>query len=207
MRTYRMPLKNAQIESIQAEIAQGKLVVVPTDTVYGIGANPFDRVAVERLLTAKKRGRDFPSPVLLGEKAQLEGLVRELPESALKLISQFWPGALTLILPAKEIFGWDLEETKGTVALRIPAHGDLCDLLKEIGPLAVTSANLHGMPPAINVTQAQTYFHDEVAIYCDSGETSGLIPSTIVAVEKDEKIKIIREGAISAREIDDFLLR
>jgi len=144
-----------------------ELVVLPTDTVYGIGANAFNPKAVEALLEAKGRDRTSPPPVLIPKVETLSALAADLPLVANQLASAFWPGALTMVLKAQRSLEWDLGETKGTVALRVPDHKITLALLEDVGPLAVSSANLTGEPAAVNVQQAVDYFGDKVSVYLD----------------------------------------
>lgn len=196
----RTPLSKQDITILKSLIAAGKLLVVPTDTVYGIAADPFTASAVDRLLTAKGRGRDFPSPVLVSSISQADALVPEIPPLARMFMERFWPGALTVVLPARSDLPLDLGVTGGTVALRQPDQSDLLQLLQENGPLAVTSANLHGLPPAQTVRQAQDYFSDKVAEYIDAGPSQIGEPSTIVKVEEAE-YSVLRSGAIPPRQL------
>lgn len=196
----RTPLSKQDITSLKSLIAAGKLLVVPTDTVYGIAADPFSASAVDRLLTAKGRGRDFPSPVLVSSISQAGALVPEIPALARMFMERFWPGALTVVLPARKDLPLDLGVTGGTVALRQPDQSDLLQLLQENGPLAVTSANLHGLPPAQTVRQAQEYFFDKVAEYIDAGPSQIGEPSTIVKVE-EAGYSVLRSGAIPPRQL------
>ena len=140
----------------------GGLVILPTDTVYGIGCNAADAAAVERLLAAKGRGRQMPPPVLVADPDDLIGLVAQVPEAARALMEAFWPGALTLILEADETLTWDLGETGGTLAVRMPAHELTLNLLRRSGPLAVTSANPTGAPPATDAASARAAFPGRV---------------------------------------------
>ena len=163
----------------------GRLVVLPTDTLYGLGCDAFDNDAVARLLAAKGRGRQMPPPVLVSDISQLDGVVANIPTPARALMEAYWPGALTLILPAHPDLSWDLGETGGTVAVRQPNYPLTLQLLSQTGPLAVTSANLTGQPPATDATQARTYFGPQIdsgEIYLlDDGATPGPVPSTIVS--------------------------
>ena len=142
------------IEAAVAAVRRGELIVMPTDTVYGIAADPFSPHAVDRLLTAKGRGREKPSGVLFGSWADLSHLTRPLSPAARALAETFWPGALSLILPQAPELGWDLGETGGTVALRMPLHPVALELLERTGPLAVSSANTTGDPAALSATCA-----------------------------------------------------
>lgn len=194
--------REVAIAKAQEVIARGDLVVLPTDTVYGLGADPFSPGAVDRLLTAKGRGRDKPSPVLVGSVADAAKLAEVIPDAARALMEKFWPGALTIVLPAKPTIGWDLGETNGTVALRMPDDEFTLSLLGSVGPLAVSSANLTAAHPAANVDQAKEQLGEKVALYVDGGQCGGGEPSTIVIV--GEKLKIVRHGAIPDSEIARF---
>lgn len=185
-------------------IGRGDLVVVPTDTVYGLAADAFNPEAVQRLLDAKGRTRQSPPPVLLPGIPTLDALAESVPDEARALVAEFWPGALTIILPARQSLSWDLGETRGTVALRMPDHRLALELLSETGPLAVSSANLTGEPPATSAADAERMLGDSVAVYLDGGP-AGTVPSTIVDATglstPEGKLRIVREGAIHADDI------
>ncbi len=136
-------------------IGRGELVVIPTDTVYGVAADAFDAAAVARLLEAKGRERTSPPPVLIPGIPTLDALASEVPEPVRQLVAEFWPGGLTVILHAQPSLQWDLGETRGTVALRMPANPIALELLSETGPLAVSSANLSGQPSATTAADAE----------------------------------------------------
>ncbi|MGZ0711282.1 L-threonylcarbamoyladenylate synthase (plasmid) [Coraliomargarita sp. W4R53] len=191
-------------------IGRGELVVIPTDTVYGVAANAFDAAAVQRLLDAKGRGRQSPPPVLVAGLTTLRALVAEVPEAVERLVEQFWPGGLTIVLPAQPSLSWDLGETRGTVAVRMPAHRIALELLEETGPLAVSSANLTGKSAAITAEEAQDMLGDSVAAYLSDGISTTGVASTIVdatgLVGTDEKIvRVLREGAISREQLREVL--
>ena len=137
-----------------AALKKGELAVLPTDTVYGVAADAFSPAAVERLLAAKGRGRDMPVPVLVGAKTGLDGLADHVTDDMRALVEAFWPGALTLIVPAAPSLAWDLGETRGTVAVRMPHHPVALEVLETTGPLAVSSANRTGEPPPTTAEQA-----------------------------------------------------
>jgi tRNA threonylcarbamoyl adenosine modification protein (Sua5/YciO/YrdC/YwlC family) len=145
------PAYRAAVDAIEA----GDLVVLPTDTVYGIAADAFKADAVQRLLDAKGRGRDMPPPVLISVVESLDALATDVPETGRKLCQEFWPGPLTVICHAQTSLMWDLGETHGTVALRVPDHENTRELLSRTGPLAVSSANLSGQPAALDVYDAE----------------------------------------------------
>ncbi|MET0297393.1 MAG: L-threonylcarbamoyladenylate synthase, partial [Microbacterium sp.] len=161
-------------------IARGELVVLPTDTVYGVAADAFDAAAVQRLLDAKGRGRQSPPPVLVSGVNTLRALVADLPEPVERLVEEFWPGGLTIVLPAQPSLTWDLGETHGTVAVRMPANRFALELLEETGPLAVSSANLTGKSAAVLIHEAQDMLGDSVSVYLDGGPSATGVSSTIV---------------------------
>lgn len=170
--------------------------MLPTDTVYGIGANAFNADAVARLLAAKGRGRQSPPPVLIPSIRTVDGLGRDVPDAARALMEKFWPGALTVIVHAQLSLAWDLGDTRGTVALRIPDHGAALALLGRTGPLAVSSANRTGQPAATNVRDAQEQLGESVAVYLDAGDAPGQTASTIVDATDPAGLRVVREGAI-----------
>jgi tRNA threonylcarbamoyl adenosine modification protein (Sua5/YciO/YrdC/YwlC family) len=189
-------------------------VVVPTDTVYGLACDAFSHEGVTKLLAAKGRNRQAPPPVLIGNAAALEGLAQDIPQLAHKLAETFWPGALTMILKAQPSLTWDLGETKGTVALRMPDHKIALALLQETGPLAVSSANLTGEPAAITCQQAEIALGAKVKVYLDGGASPKGEASTIVDMtslvdtvsESGEivttgKVRIVRRGALSQQKL------
>ncbi|HEY2287840.1 MAG TPA: L-threonylcarbamoyladenylate synthase [Streptosporangiaceae bacterium] len=177
-------------------VLSGELVVLPTDTVYGVGADAFSPAAVTRLLTAKGRGRDMPPPVLVGSVRAASALVEDLGEWGQQLIDEFWPGGLTIVCRAQRTLNWDLGDAKGTVAVRMPEDPVTLDLLKETGPMAVTSANLTGQPAATTAGQAREQLGDAIAVYLDGGPSAGGQASTIVDLTGDVP-RMLRQGAIS----------
>ena len=182
-------------------IGRAGLIVLPTDTVYGIGADAFSAFAVNALLEAKGRGRQSPPPVLIPSLDTLRALTSNPPAVAFKLAEKFWPGALTLILHAQPSLSWDLGETKGTVALRIPNDEVTLALLKEVGPLAVSSANLTGEPAANNIDEAENYFGKKVGVYLDGGASKSSKPSTILDLTDDGFVKVVRIGVLTLAQI------
>jgi tRNA threonylcarbamoyl adenosine modification protein (Sua5/YciO/YrdC/YwlC family) len=183
-----------------AAIQAGELVVIPTDTVYGIGADAFTPSAVNALLDAKGRGRDVPVPVLVGSVRAASALVEELGTYGQDLIDTFWPGPLTLICRAGRSLNWDLGDTKGTVAIRMPLHSVALELLKETGPMAVSSANRTGAPPATTAAEAEGQLGESVAVYLDAGPCADNIPSTIVDLTTAVP-RVLRQGAISVEKL------
>jgi L-threonylcarbamoyladenylate synthase len=187
-----------------AAVRRGELVVLPTDTVYGIGADAFSREAVGDLLAAKGRGRGMPSPVLVGSPNTLHGLVTDFSEQAWELVDAFWPGALTLVAKHQPSLTWDLGETHGTVAVRMPLHPVAIELLTEFGPMAVSSANLTGHPAPQDCDAAQEMLGDSVSVYLDGGPTPADVPSSIVDVTGKVPV-LLRAGAISAEQLREVV--
>ena len=182
-------------------LTSGQLVVLPTDTVYGIGADAFDSVAINDLLKAKGRGRDMPVPVLVGSWTTIEGLVTSVAQRTWDLIEAFWPGGLTLVVEHAPSLNWDLGDTRGTVAVRMPLHPVAIELLEVTGPLGVSSANRSGQPAAMDAADAEAQLGDSVAVYLDAGPVpSNGLASTIVDVT-GEVPKILRTGAITADDL------
>lgn len=182
------------------ELRDGHLLVVPTDTVYGIGCDAANPRAVTALLAAKGRGKQMPPPVLVSSWQDCERLCVDIPEAARNLAHAFWPGGLTIILCARPDLGWDLGLTGGTLALRMPNQETLLRILSDFGPLAVTSANLTGLPPATTVTQAAAYFGNKVGAYLDGGPTAGSTASSIVDFAHGSA-REIRRGTIDLEQL------
>jgi tRNA threonylcarbamoyl adenosine modification protein (Sua5/YciO/YrdC/YwlC family) len=195
------------MRSARAAIGRGELIVIPTDTVYGVAADAFSPAAVQRLLDAKGRDRTAPPPVLVPGIPTLDALAEFVPDEVPALVAKFWPGGLTVVLRARPTLDWDLGETRGTVAVRMPSDRIALELLAETGPLAVSSANRTGEPAAMTATAAQQQLGDSVAVYLEAGEAGVAYPdaaagtgSTIVdatALEHPEgKLRILRHGVI-----------
>lgn len=192
------------LSSAAGALRAGRLVVTPTDTVYGLAADAFDPDAVNQLLSAKRRGPDMPVPVLVGSWETIDGLVVSTPAAARDLIRAFWPGGLSLVVHQAPSLGWKLGHTRGTVMLRMPLHPVAIELLREVGPLAVSSANVSGQPPATTVDQAREQLGDSVAVYLDGGPCSIGEPSTIVDLSGPGP-RILREGAVTAERVGEVL--
>lgn len=186
-------------------IAKGQLVVMPTDTVYGVAADAFSPEAVRLLLEAKGRGIQSPPPVLIPSLSALYALATNIPEPIVELAEKFWPGGLTIVLDAQPSLAWDLGETFGTVALRMPNNPIALELLAETGPLAVSSANLTGNPAARSAHDAYIQLGARVEIYLEAGQTPSEVSSTIIdatALSRGlGKVKILREGAVLSTEL------
>jgi tRNA threonylcarbamoyl adenosine modification protein (Sua5/YciO/YrdC/YwlC family) len=187
-----------------AAVRRGEVVVLPTDTVYGVGADAFAPDAVAAVLVAKGRGRDMPPPVLVPSPRTVDGLATNVPAYARDLIEAFWPGPLTLVLRAQSSLMWDLGETNGTVALRMPKDDIALRLLDEVGPMAVTSANVSGQPPANTVLDAAAQLGSAVSVYLDAGPTAGGLASTILDCTGEAPV-VLRAGAVSAGQVQEVL--
>ena len=183
-----------------AAVRSGRLVVMPTDTVYGIGADAFDSGAVASLLAAKGRGRDMPVGVLVGSWHTIEGLVYAVPGNARELIRAFWPGALSLVVRQAPSLQWDLGDARGTVMLRMPLHPVAIELLRQTGPMAVSSANVSGQPPATTAEDAQRQLGDLVDVYLDAGPSQQQAASTIVDLTTATP-RLLREGPVTAADV------
>lgn len=192
--------REASLARAAEVVRAGKVVVLPTDTVYGVGADAFDVVAVAMVLAAKHRGREMPPPVLVPNPRTVDGLATDVPMYARILMRQFWPGPLTLVVRAQPSLQWDLGETNGTVALRMPDDEIALELLAEVGPMAVTSANVTGHPAATTAQEALDQLGGAVAAYLDGGPRTGGAPSTILDCTGEEPV-VLRLGALSAEEI------
>ncbi|WP_424447386.1 L-threonylcarbamoyladenylate synthase [Microbacterium arborescens] len=191
-------------------IGRGDLIVLPTDTVYGIAADAFSASAVAKLLAAKGRGRQSPPPVLVAGISTMRALVAEVPEPVERLVEAFWPGGLTIVLPAQPSLSWDLGETRGTVAVRMPADRFALELLEECGPLAVSSANLTKMSAAVSIDDAVGMLGESVSVYLDGGPAATGIASTIVDATTligtdPAPVRVLREGAVSREALRDVL--
>jgi L-threonylcarbamoyladenylate synthase len=196
--------RESGLEAAAGAIRSSRLVVFPTDTVYGIGCDAFDPVGVNALFEAKSRGRNMPLSVLVGSWSTIDGLVLSVPSRARDLIEAFWPGGLSIVLPHAPSLAWDLGDTKGTVSVRMPLHPVILELLRETGPIAQSSANRSGRPPATTVEQAREQMGDAVSVYLDGGPSTDAVASTIIDLTSDEP-RLLREGAVSAQQLAEVL--
>jgi len=185
-------------------VRAGELVVIPTDTVYGIGCDAFSMSAVHALLAAKGRGPDMPVGVLVGSWSTIDGLALSVPYQARQLIEAFWPGDLSIVVHHAPSLSWDLGRTGGTVMVRMPLHPVAIELLRDTGPMAVSSANRSGQPPAATVDEARDQLGDSVRVYLDGGPSGEPVPSTIVDLTGDEPV-VLREGAVPITAVSDVL--
>lgn len=204
----------AGMRNARQAIGRGDLIVIPTDTVYGLAADAFSPTAVQRLLDAKGRGRNQPPPVLIGSKETLTALAESVPEPVQRLVDAFWPGGLTIVLPAQPSLVWDLGETQGTVAVRMPEGRVVLELLAETGPLAVSSANLTGRDAAISALDAEKMLGDSVAVYLADGMSKNGIASTIVdatslvrrgADDGEGVVRVLRHGVVTREQLHEVL--
>ncbi|SFR98218.1 translation factor SUA5 [Agrococcus baldri] len=196
----------AGIRAARTAIAAGRCIVMPTDTVYGIAADAFSHQAVAGLLAAKGRDRGFPPPVLVADRHMAAALAERIPAEIEPLLDAHWPGPLTVIVRAQSSLAWDLGDTGGTVALRVPDHPIAIGLLQETGPLAVSSANLHGMPAPTEAAAAAEMLGESVALVLDAGTVGGQAPgqqpaganngSTILDCSSEGVFRIVRQGVL-----------
>ena len=205
MTTYDVT-QDAAVGVVQAVAAlqRGDLVVLPTDTVYGVAADAFSPSAVERLLAAKGRGRDMPVPVLVGDARGLHGLADHVTEQMQALVEAHWPGPLTIIVPAAPSLVWDLGDTRGTVAVRMPQHPVALDVLSSTGPLAVSSANRTGHPPPATADEAERQLGAAVSVYLEAGSSGDAVASTIVDLTGGRPV-VRRAGALPVEVLRDVL--
>jgi tRNA threonylcarbamoyl adenosine modification protein (Sua5/YciO/YrdC/YwlC family) len=183
------------LEEAAAAVRSGELVVLPTDTVYGVGADAFLPSAIDALLAAKGRDRSMPVPVLVSSPAMLDALVDQMPAPATALSEKFWPGALTLVVRHTAHLVWDLGDSRGTVAVRMPADELAQDLISRTGPLAVSSANRTGHDAATTAMAARLQLGASVSVYLDGGSSGGSVASTIIDVT-GERPRVLRAGAL-----------
>ncbi|HEX4688084.1 MAG TPA: L-threonylcarbamoyladenylate synthase [Nocardioides sp.] len=196
--------REAAIEAAAVAVQRGGLVVLPTDTVYGIGADAFDHAAVQALLDAKGRGREMPPPVLISAATTLAALATNVQSYVEALTEAFWPGPLTLVCEQQPSLTWDLGETRGTVAIRMPDHEVALALLERTGPLAVSSANLSGLPAATEAAAAQGMLGESVEVVLDGGPSPKGEASTILDVRASQP-RLLRLGAVSVAELNDVI--
>ncbi len=188
--------REAGIAAAVTAVQHGGLVVLPTDTVYGIGGDAFTPSSVTALLAAKGRGRNMPPPVLVGSVRAAAALTESLGAFGQDLLDEFWPGPLTLVFRATPTLKWDLGDTLGTVAVRMPLHPVALDLLRRTGPMAVSSANRHGSAAATTAEEAESQLGDAVSVYLDGGPCADSVPSTILDLTGTVP-RMLRAGALS----------
>ncbi|MGH3442567.1 MAG: L-threonylcarbamoyladenylate synthase [Nitriliruptorales bacterium] len=192
--------RDEAVARVAQALQSGELVVLPTDTVYGVAADAFQKAATRRIFAVKRRSRRFPLPVLVRSPKQLPGIVSELTEEAERLVAAYWPGPLTLVIPVAAELSWDIGDNEGTVAVRMPLDDVTLEVIRAVGPLAVTSANRSGEPPAKTAATARAALGDDVAVYLDDGPRREQRPSTIVDLTRGEPL-LIRDGDIPPDEV------
>ena len=196
--------REAAISAAARALRGGEVVVIPTDTVYGVAADAFDPAAVRKLLAAKGRGREMPPPVLVSAAATVDALASDIPDWARALFVEFWPGPMTVVLHQQSSLQWDLGETRGTVAVRVPDHPLALEILGRTGPLAVSSANKTGRPAALDADAAEEMLGADVEAIVDGGTAPGGEASTILDATAAEP-RLLRLGALSVEKIDAVL--
>jgi len=190
----------AAVEAVKS----GELVVLPTDTVYGIGADAFTPHAINSLHFARNADSRVPPPVLVGSRHTLDGLVYSVPAAARELADAFWPGALTIMVEHSPSLQWDLGDTGGVVGIRMPLHPVALEVLREVGPMAVTTANKVGGPAPRTAEEAKEQLQYAVRVYLEAGPAHDPAPSTIVDVTGDVP-RVLRDGAVPYEKLRDVV--
>lgn len=190
-----------QVKEAVQILKKGGVIVFPTDTVYGLGADAFNSKAVERIYEIKKRPRHLPFPLLLSDVSQVTMIAESVPDIGWFLASRFWPGGLTLVLPKAALLPTYL--TKGpSVAVRVPNHPICLAIIKRLGrPVIGTSANISGRPSSLTADKVKQQLGDKVDLIIDGGKCPGGGESTIVDVTGEMPI-VLRQGIIAQYEID-----
>jgi L-threonylcarbamoyladenylate synthase len=184
-----------------AALKRGEVIVYPTETLYGLGADALNLAAVEKVFQLKGRNPDNPIPVLVADRQMLGALVAEIPALAEKLMARFWPGPLTLVLSARKDISSALLNADGGIGVRISSQPIATEIVRALGrPVTATSANASGQPPARTVQQAINYFADRINVFIDAGELISRTGSTVVEIRANG-VRIIREGEIGKSEI------
>jgi len=196
------PNREENLASALAALKRGEAIVFPTETLYGLGADALNISAVENIFQLKGRDPDNPFPVLVADRAMLDSLVAKVAPMAKKLMAHFWPGPLTLVLPARDDIPRPLVNRQGGIGVRQSSQPVAAELVRLLGhPLTATSANPSGQPGAHTVLEAKNYFSAKITIYVDGGELTSPTGSTVAAVEND-KLRIIRAGEISREALE-----
>jgi L-threonylcarbamoyladenylate synthase len=201
-------VKESKADPLSAAVAalrRGDVIVFPTETLYGLGADALNFTAVEKVFHLKGRDPSNPFPVLVADRAMLKSLVDKVPPIAEKLMERFWPGPLTLVLPARKDIPRSLVNSTGGIGVRISSQPIATAIATMLGrPITATSANPSGQPGAQSVTQAQNYFAGKIDIFVDGGTLTSAAGSTVAAVT-EQKIKIIRAGEISISQLQNVV--
>lgn len=193
----------SSVDEAVAVVEANGLIVLPTDTVYGIGVSPILPENIDLLLSAKGRDRVKPPPVLVSSVSQVLDIA-VVSDSVFPILDRFWPGALTVVLPMRDDLGWDLGLFEGSVAVRMPNNELALEIISRTGPLAVTSANLTGLAPAVRVGEAVSYFGSKVGAYVDGGLSDSGVSSTIVDLTVPGG-RVLRVGDVSVEMLREFL--
>jgi L-threonylcarbamoyladenylate synthase len=189
-------VRKADIETALSALRAGEAIVFPTETFYGVGVDALNRRALERLFRIKGRDPDKPVALIAADLEMVARVVTEIPPAARRLAERFWPGPLTIVLPARAELARELSNREGGVGIRVSPHPIALELTRRLGsPLTATSANLAGQPPARTLDDAWASFGDAIAAYVDGGTLSGELPSTVISFE-GAAIRIIRAGAV-----------
>lgn len=192
--------REVAVERAAEVLRDGRLVVLPTDTVYGVAADAFNTTGTRRIFGAKRRSRRFPLPVLVRSPKQLLGLCSSVPAAADRLMAAYWPGPLTILVAADPGLQWDLGDNGGVVAVRMPLDDLALDVIRQVGPIAVTGANLSGQPAATTAADAHLQLGDLVELYLDDGVRDAGATSTIVDVTRGTP-EVLRRGALSDEDV------
>ena len=200
---YSATALDALSQQVRHVLERGGRVAIPTETFYGLGVNPFDQTALERLSAVKGRSDGKPILVLVSSPRDLDSFVEHVPAPAAVLMDEFWPGALTLLFPAKFSVPSALTAGTGRVGVRLSSCRPLRELLERVGPLTGTSANRSGTPPVQTAREVEEAFGAEVDVIIDAGPTPGGLPSTVV--EAGEALRVVREGAVPLMAIEAAL--
>ena len=176
-------------------VKSGQLVVLPTGTMYGLGANAFDADAVAELRRVKGHGREVAAPVFVGSQQTLDGLVLSLPQAARELVEAFWPGELSVVVEHAPSLAWDAGDSDGTFLVRMPLHPVALELLRETGPMVVVAAGAAGQPAPRTAAEAAEQLGSAVSVYLEAGPCGEPTPSTIVDCAEDPP-QLLRAGAL-----------
>ena len=193
--TSRADERAAGITAATSAARRGDLVVLPTESVYGVATDAFSTSGIERLRAAKGRGRELPLPVLVPGPGTVDGLALGLTQAGRDLIAAFWPGGLTVVVRHHASLAWDLGDGQGTVALRMPLHPVALEVLRGTGPLVLTSANRVGLAPPASCPEAQAQLGDAVRIYLDAGISPEAATSSVVDLTGDLP-RLLRAGSV-----------
>ncbi|MGB7946623.1 MAG: L-threonylcarbamoyladenylate synthase [Candidatus Binatia bacterium] len=188
-------------------LTRGDVIVFPTETLYGLGADALNEAAVAKVLSLKGREADNPISVLVANQSMLRSLVTDIPAAAQLLMNRYWPGPLTLVLPGRKDIPKPLSNPAGGIAVRISSQPIATLLVRALGrPVTATSANPSGKEPARTLQEAKRYFVDQIHLYVDGGTLTSKSGSTVLEV-MENRFRIIREGEISAFELETVLGR